>query len=112
DLGEDVKEFLIDFQEKYNYYLNSEELDEILHAGRDKAARKADKMVEKMERAMGLRRKRRKQSVIRTEVLILPGFLVLLGKWKVERELIAEQTVKFHTNKKARSTQGRTCFNI
>lgn len=60
DLGEVVKEFLIDFQEKYNYYLNSEELDEILDAGRDKAARKADKMVEKMERAMGLGRKRRK----------------------------------------------------
>ena len=55
-----MKEFLIDFQEKYNYYLNSEELDEILDAGRDKAARKADKMVEKMERAMGLGRKRRK----------------------------------------------------
>lgn len=60
DLGEVVKEFLIDFQERYNYYLNSEELDEILDAGRDKAARKADKMVEKMERAMGLGRKRRK----------------------------------------------------
>ncbi len=60
DLGEVVKDFLIDFQEKYNYYLNSEELDEILDAGRDKAARKADKMVEKMERAMGLGRKRRK----------------------------------------------------
>lgn len=60
DLGEVVKEFLVDFQEKYNYYLNSDELDDILDAGRDKAARKADKMIEKMERAMGLGRKRRK----------------------------------------------------
>ncbi|HBV23088.1 MAG TPA: tryptophan--tRNA ligase [Jeotgalicoccus sp.] len=60
DLGEVVKEFLTGFQEKYNYYLNSDELDDILDAGRDKAARKADKMVEKMERAMGLGRKRRK----------------------------------------------------
>lgn len=60
DLGEVVKEFLIKFQEKYNYYLESDELDEILDAGRDKAALKADRMVEKMERAMGLGRKRRK----------------------------------------------------
>jgi tryptophanyl-tRNA synthetase len=60
DLGEVVKEFLIGFQEKYNYYLNSEELDDILDAGRDKAARKADRMIEKMERAMGLGRKRKK----------------------------------------------------
>lgn len=60
DLGEVVKEFLIKFQEKYNYYLESDELDEILDAGRDKAALKADRMIEKMERAMGLGRKRRK----------------------------------------------------
>ena len=60
DLGEVVKEFLIKFQEKYNYYLESDELDEILDAGRDKATLKADRMVEKMERAMGLGRKRRK----------------------------------------------------
>lgn len=60
NLGEVVKEFLIKFQEKYNYYLESDELDEILDAGRDKAALKADRMVEKMERAMGLGRKRRK----------------------------------------------------
>lgn len=59
DLGEVVQEFLTGFQEKYNYYLNSEELDNILDAGRDKAAFKADKMIEKMERAMGLGRKRR-----------------------------------------------------
>lgn len=60
NLGEVVKEFLIKFQEKYNYYLESDELDEILDAGRDKAALKADRMIEKMERAMGLGRKRRK----------------------------------------------------
>lgn len=60
DLGEVVKEFLVGFQEKFNYYLESDELDDILDAGRDKAARKADKMIEKMERAMGLGRKRRK----------------------------------------------------
>lgn len=60
DLGEVVKEFLTNFQEKYNYYYESEELDNILDSGRDNAARKADKMVEKMERAMGLGRKRRK----------------------------------------------------
>lgn len=60
DLGEVVKEFLTNFQKKYNYYYESEELDNILDSGRDNAARKADKMVEKMERAMGLGRKRRK----------------------------------------------------
>lgn len=60
DLGEVVKDFLVGFQEKFNYYLESDELDDILDAGRDKAARKADKMIEKMERAMGLGRKRRK----------------------------------------------------
>lgn len=59
DLGEVVQEFLTGFQEKYNYYLNSEALDNILDAGRDKAAFKADKMIEKMERAMGLGRKRK-----------------------------------------------------
>lgn len=59
DLGKVVEEFLTGFQEKYNYYLNSEALDNILDAGRDKAAFKADKMIEKMERAMGLGRKRK-----------------------------------------------------
>lgn len=59
DLGKVVEEFLTGFQEKYNYYLNSEALDNILDAGCDKAAFKADKMIEKMERAMGLGRKRK-----------------------------------------------------
>lgn len=59
DLGEVVKQFLIEFQDKYNYYLNSDKLDEILDEGRDKASFKADKMIEKMERALGLGRKRK-----------------------------------------------------
>ena len=45
--------------DKYNYYLNSDKLDEILDEGRDKASFKADKMIEKMERALGLGRKRK-----------------------------------------------------
>src|SRR5699024_7673403 len=59
DLGEIVKEFLIDFQEKVNYYLNSEELDEILDEGQDRAFKKTIKMLRKMEHAVGLGRKRK-----------------------------------------------------
>ncbi|MEZ2457826.1 tryptophan--tRNA ligase [Salinicoccus roseus] len=59
DLGEVVENFLVDFQNKVNHYLESGELDDILDEGAMKASRKADKMVEKMERAMGLGRKRR-----------------------------------------------------
>ena len=59
DLGEVVENFLVDFQNKVNRYLESGELDDILDEGAMKASRKADKMVEKMERAMGLGRKRR-----------------------------------------------------
>lgn len=59
DLGEVVEHFLVDFQNKVNHYLESGELDDILDEGAMKASRKADKMVEKMERAMGLGRKRR-----------------------------------------------------
>lgn len=59
DLGEVVEQFLIEFQDKVNHYLESGELDDILDEGAMKASRKADKMVEKMERAMGLGRKRR-----------------------------------------------------
>ncbi|MFD2830083.1 tryptophan--tRNA ligase [Corticicoccus populi] len=59
DLAGVVETFLTEFQEKVNYYLESDELDEILDRGRDNASRKADKMVAKMERAMGLGRKRR-----------------------------------------------------
>ncbi|WP_434121018.1 tryptophan--tRNA ligase [Salinicoccus roseus] len=59
DLGEVVEQFLTEFQDKVNHYLESGELDDILDEGAMKASRKADKMVEKMERAMGLGRKRR-----------------------------------------------------
>ncbi|GAB3063144.1 tryptophan--tRNA ligase [Salinicoccus sesuvii] len=59
ELGEVVESFLTDFQEKVNDYMESGELDDILDRGAMKASRKADKMVEKMERAMGLGRKRR-----------------------------------------------------
>ncbi|GAA3732329.1 tryptophan--tRNA ligase [Salinicoccus jeotgali] len=59
DLGEVVEQFLIEFQEKVNHYLESGALDDILDEGAVKASRKADKMVAKMERAMGLGRKRK-----------------------------------------------------
>ena len=52
-----VKDFLVHFQEKYNEFYNSDRLDDILDQGRDKA-QKAFKTLEKMERAMGLGRKR------------------------------------------------------
>ncbi|UCZ51960.1 tryptophan--tRNA ligase [Bacillus shivajii] len=46
-------------QERYNELIDSEELDEILDQGADKANRAAQKMLVKAERAMGLGRKRR-----------------------------------------------------
>ena len=58
DLAEIVKEFLTDFQEKYNNFYNSDELDEILDNGRDKAQKASFKTLKKMEKAMGLGRKR------------------------------------------------------
>ncbi|MCU5745987.1 tryptophan--tRNA ligase [Staphylococcus sp. SQ8-PEA] len=59
DLAEVVKDFLTDFQTKYEAFYNSEELDEILDLGRDKAQRASFKTLKKMERAMGLGRKRK-----------------------------------------------------
>ncbi len=59
ELGEVVQSFLTDFQERVNEYLESGRIDDILDEGRERAGRKADKMIEKMERAMGLGRKRR-----------------------------------------------------
>lgn len=59
DLAEVVESFLTDFQAKVNSYLESDALDEILDRGRDNASKRADKMVVKMERAMGLGRKRK-----------------------------------------------------
>lgn len=58
DLSEIVKDFLIDFQEKYNEFYNSDKLDDILDHGRDKAQKASFKTLKKMERAMGLGRKR------------------------------------------------------
>lgn len=58
-LGEVVESFLTDFQASVNEYVESGRIDDILDEGRERASRKADKMVEKMERAMGLGRKRR-----------------------------------------------------
>ncbi|HCW35563.1 MAG TPA: tryptophan--tRNA ligase, partial [Staphylococcus sp.] len=55
-----VKKFLVEFQEKFNYYYeNKEVLDEILDKGRDKASFVANKTLKKMENAIGLGRKRK-----------------------------------------------------
>ncbi len=58
-LGEVVETFLVDFQGRVNEYVESGRIDDILDEGRERASKKADKMVEKMERAMGLGRKRK-----------------------------------------------------
>ncbi|ULG74900.1 tryptophan--tRNA ligase [Macrococcus brunensis] len=59
DLAEVVADFITQFQEKYQYYMDSEELDTILDRGAEKASFKANKMLKKMENAMGLGRKRK-----------------------------------------------------
>ncbi|MBQ5153054.1 tryptophan--tRNA ligase [Macrococcoides caseolyticum] len=59
DLADVMVEFITPFQEKYKYYMNSEELDRILDEGAEKARKKSFKMLKKMENAMGLGRKRR-----------------------------------------------------
>lgn len=58
DLAEVVENFLTDFQEKFNSFYESDELDQILDEGRDKAHRASFKTLKKMEKAMGLGRKR------------------------------------------------------
>ncbi|MDU2137687.1 MAG: tryptophan--tRNA ligase, partial [Staphylococcus warneri] len=58
DLAEIVKSFLVDFQEKYDAFYNSDELDDILDKGREKAHQASFKTLKKMEKAMGLGRKR------------------------------------------------------
>lgn len=58
DLSEVVKQFLTDFQERYNAFYNSDQLDVILDEGRDKAQKASFKTLKKMEKAMGLGRKR------------------------------------------------------
>ncbi|GEP83900.1 tryptophanyl-tRNA synthetase [Staphylococcus piscifermentans] len=60
DLAEVVNQFLTDFQERYESYYHSEKLDDILDLGRDKAIKASARTLEKMERAMGLGRKRKK----------------------------------------------------
>ncbi|EGQ3550763.1 tryptophan--tRNA ligase [Staphylococcus pseudintermedius] len=57
DLAEVVENFLTDFQEKFNSFYESEELDKILDEGSDKAHRASFKTLKKMEKAMGLGRK-------------------------------------------------------
>ncbi|WP_439443808.1 tryptophan--tRNA ligase [Listeria aquatica] len=59
DLAEAVVAELAPIQERYEYFLNSEELDCILDEGAEKARIKANKTLRKMENAMGLGRKRR-----------------------------------------------------
>ena len=58
DLSEVVKQFLTKFQERYNAFYNSNQLDVILDEGRDKAQKASFKTLKKMEKAMGLGRKR------------------------------------------------------
>ncbi|CAM4058892.1 tryptophan--tRNA ligase [Lederbergia lenta] len=59
DLAEVVVNALAPIQERCNNLLESKELDDILDAGAEKAAFKANKMLKKMENAMGLGRKKR-----------------------------------------------------
>ncbi|PTG50155.1 tryptophan--tRNA ligase [Staphylococcus chromogenes] len=59
DLAEVVEQFLTEFQAKYEEFYNSERLDEILDEGRGKAHRTSFKTLKKMEKAMGLGRKRK-----------------------------------------------------
>jgi tryptophanyl-tRNA synthetase len=59
DLAEVVINALTPIQEKYYHLIESEELDDILNQGAEKANKVASKMLKKMENAMGLGRKRR-----------------------------------------------------
>jgi tryptophanyl-tRNA synthetase len=60
DLADVVIQTLSPIQDKYNHLMESSELDDILDRGAEKANFVANKMVKKMENAMGLGRKRRK----------------------------------------------------
>jgi tryptophanyl-tRNA synthetase len=59
DLAEVVIKALAPIQERYNHLVESEELDDILDEGAQKARAKANRMLKKMENAMGLGRKKR-----------------------------------------------------
>lgn len=54
-----VIKHLAPIQERYYELIDSKELDQILDEGAEKARRRAEKMVKKMENAMGLGRKRK-----------------------------------------------------
>ncbi|WP_042349497.1 tryptophan--tRNA ligase [Bacillus massiliigorillae] len=58
DLAQVVVNALKPIQDKYNELINSKELDDILDAGAEKANKAANKMLRKMNNAMGLGRKR------------------------------------------------------
>ena len=58
DLAQVVVNALKPIQDKYNELINSEELDAILDQGAEKANKVANKMLRKMNNAMGLGRKR------------------------------------------------------
>ncbi|WP_409294741.1 tryptophan--tRNA ligase [Peribacillus sp. SCS-26] len=58
DLANVVIDALLPIQKRYNSLINSEELDEILDRGAEKANREAGKMIRKINNAMGLGRKR------------------------------------------------------
>ncbi|MCA1039527.1 tryptophan--tRNA ligase [Bacillus infantis] len=59
DLAKVVVDTIVPIQEKYTQLMESSELDEILDKGAEKAQYTANKMLAKMENAMGLGRKRR-----------------------------------------------------
>lgn len=59
DTAASVIEVLKPIQDKYHAFLESEELDHILDRGAERANAAANKMIKKMENAMGLGRKRR-----------------------------------------------------
>ncbi len=59
DLAEVIVAELEPIQNRYHELINSEELDQILDIGAEKANRTASKMISKAERAIGLGRKRR-----------------------------------------------------
>lgn len=58
DVADAVVNLLKPIQEKYNYYLTSKELDEILDNGKEKASYFARKTLSKMKRKMGIIRKK------------------------------------------------------
>ncbi len=62
DLAKVVVDAIEPIQKRYYELIDSEELDDILDRGAEKANRTAGKMLKKMEKAMGLGRKERKRN--------------------------------------------------